>query len=261
MKKLLLAGVAAAGLMTAGAASAADLPARRMAPPPPMVQTYAPVPIFTWTGFYAGVQLGYGWNDNNNDAVFPTAFVRNNAGVLVPFNGTFDRGDSDGFLAGAHAGYNWQIGTFVLGVEGDIEGVFSDNNDDNFFGGGVVLRDRAGNPILFSLGPTSLDWQGSLRARAGVAFDRLLVYGTAGWAFGGVSGGFSNTFLFNSNDDTLSGWTAGVGLEYAFTNNLTTRLEYRFTSYDRAGDIFNNVSLGGEDFDFHTIRAGVTFKF
>jgi outer membrane immunogenic protein len=259
MKKLLLAGVAAAGLMTAGAASAADLPARRMAPPPPMVQSFAPVPVFTWTGFYVGAQLGYAWNDNNNDTFIPNAFVRNNAGVLVPFNGTLNRGDSDGFLAGAHAGYNFQIGAFVLGVEGDIEGVFNDNNDDNFFGG-VVLRDAAGNPILYSLSPTSLDWQGSLRARAGIALDRLLIYGTAGWAFGGVSGGFNNG-LFGNNDDTLSGWTAGAGIEYAITNNLTTRLEYRFTSYDREGDIFNNVSLGGADFDFHTIRAGLTFKF
>jgi outer membrane immunogenic protein len=261
MKKLLLAGAAVAGLLAAGAASAADLPSRRMAPAP-MAPAFAPLPVFTWTGFYIGANVGYAWNNNDNDSFVPNAFVRDNAGRLVPFTGTFDRGDSDGFLAGVHTGYNMQFGGFVLGVEGDIEGVFGDDDDDDFFGG-TVLRDVNGNPIAFSFGPNSLDWQGSIRARLGVAFDRLLVYGTGGWAFGGVSGGFRNGgILFDdNNDDTLTGWTLGAGVEYAFTNNLTTRLEYRYTNFDRDDDIFNNVSIGGKDFDFHTIRAGLTYKF
>src|SRR5215204_5703453 len=122
MKKLLLAGAAVAGLLAAGAASAADLPSRRMAPAP-MAPAFAPLPVFTWTGFYIGANVGYAWNNNDNDSFVPNAFVRDNAGRLVPFTGTFDRGDSDGFLAGVHTGYNMQFGGFVLGVEGDIEGV------------------------------------------------------------------------------------------------------------------------------------------
>jgi len=267
MKKLLLAGVAVAGLLAAGAASAADLPMRSMAPPPP-APTFSAVPVFTWTGFYVGAQLGYAWNNNDNDVALPNGvFVRRNPNLpptranLVPFTGGMDRGDSDGFLLGAHAGYNMQFGGFVLGVEGDIEGVFGGDDDDNDPFGGVALFDAAGNPIVYSFGPNGLDWQASLRARAGVAFDRMLVYATGGFAFGGVSGGFGNGGLFDNNDDTINGWTLGAGVEFAITNNLTTRLEYRYTNFDRDDDFFNNVSVGGQDFDFHTIRAGLSFKF
>jgi outer membrane immunogenic protein len=258
MKKLLLAGVAVAGLLAAGAASAADLPMRSMAPPPPPM--ISAVPVFTWTGFYVGAQLGYAWNNNENDFAIPGQVFVRNGNVLVPFNGGLDRGDGDGFLLGAHAGYNMQFGGFVLGLEGDIEGVFGDDDDDDPFGG-VVLLDAAGRPVLYSFGPHGLDWQASLRARAGFAFDRMLVYGTGGFAFGGVSGGFGNGGLFDNNDDTVTGWTLGAGVEFAITNNLTTRLEYRYTNFDREDDIFNNISVGGKDFDFHTIRAGLSFKF
>jgi outer membrane immunogenic protein len=111
--------LAATALATAGisAASAADLP-MRSAPPAPYI---AAVPVFTWTGFYVGAQVGYGWNANENDIVLPTGFVVESG----------DFGDSgDGFLAGVHAGYNYQIGSFVVGLEGDIEGVFGDDDDD-----------------------------------------------------------------------------------------------------------------------------------
>jgi outer membrane immunogenic protein len=257
MKKLLLAGVAAAGLTMAGAASAADLPVRTMAPPPMI----AAVPVFTWTGFYVGAQVGYGWADNGDDFV-PEAFVVGPANTLVPFTGAFSRGDSDGFLAGVHAGYNFQFGQFVVGLEGDVEGVFADDDDDDPFRG-VVLLDRNGQPIVYRFGAHGLDWAGSIRARAGFAFDRMLIYATGGWAFGGVSGGFGNRFDFfdDNGDDTIDGWTLGAGVEWAITNNLTTRLEYRFTSFDRDHDVFNNVNIGDDSFDFHTIRAGLSFKF
>src|SRR4051794_4783534 len=103
MKNLLLAGVAIAGLVAgASVASAADLPARQAPPPAPFV---AAIPIFTWTGFYVGAQVGYAWGDNNND-IPGGAFVAR-GGVLVPFDGGFG-GNNDSFLAGVHAGYNYQ---------------------------------------------------------------------------------------------------------------------------------------------------------
>jgi outer membrane immunogenic protein len=221
---------------------------------------YTPVPVFTWTGFYLGAQLGYGWADNENNDFLPEAFVFTPAGTLVPFTGGFNRGDSDGFLAGVHAGYNFQFGQFVLGVEGDVEGVFADDDDDDPFRG-VLLVDRNGQPIIYRFGDNGLDWAGSIRARAGVAFDRLLIYATGGWAFGGVSGGFGNDLFNDSGDDTIDGWTIGGGVEWAITNNLTTRLEYRFTSFDRDHDVFNNINIGDDSVDFHTIRAGLSFKF
>jgi outer membrane immunogenic protein len=238
MKKILLASVALFGF--AGAASAADLPVRA-APPAPII---AAAPIFTWTGFYVGAQIGYGWNANDNDIVLPTGFVVQSG----------DFGDSgDGFLAGVHAGYNYQIGSFVVGLEGDIEGVFGDDDDDLVIvgPGGVVFTN-------YGFAGNALDWQGSIRARAGFAFDRALIYATGGFAFAGVSDGFG---LVGDNDDTLTGWTLGAGIEYAFTNNLTTRLEYRYTNYDGGDNFFNNVALGSNDIEFHTIRAGLSYKF
>ena len=96
MKKILLASVALFGF--AGAASAADLPIRS-APPAPIV---AAAPIFTWTGFYVGVNAGYGWNDDADDVVF--------GATTIP--GVSD--DDGGFIGGAQVGYNYQIGSFVV---------------------------------------------------------------------------------------------------------------------------------------------------
>ena len=242
MKTRLLGLLAATTLATAGisAASAADLPSRYA--PPPII---AAVPVFTWTGFYLGAQVGYGWNANENDIVLPTGFVVQRG----------DFGDSgDGFLAGVHAGYNYQIGSFVIGVEGDVEGVFGDDDDGDV----VVIGPGGGVFTNYGLAGNALDWQGSIRARAGFAFDRALIYATGGFAFGGVSGSFG---LLDSGDDNLTGWTLGAGIEYAFTNNLTTRLEYRYTNFDGGNNVFNNVTLGSNDIEFHTVRAGLSYKF
>ncbi|MFL4996574.1 MAG: porin family protein, partial [Microvirga sp.] len=110
MKKILLASVALLGF--AGAASAADLPVRA-APPAPII---AAVPVFTWTGFYVGVNAGYGWNANDSITV---------GGVR------FDLDDEGGFVGGAQAGYNYQIGSFVVGLEGDIQ--YADFGGDDRF--------------------------------------------------------------------------------------------------------------------------------
>jgi outer membrane immunogenic protein len=254
MKKLLLAGVAAASLIAgATAASAADLPSRTMAPMAPMISA---VPVFTWTGFYIGAQVGYAWGDDEDD--FPAnAVVVGPGNTFVPFEGGFG-GDNDSFLAGVHAGYNYQIGSIVVGIEGDVEGLFGDDDDDDF--NGVVFNGTTGLPATYAFNGNTLDWQGSIRGRVGFAFDRALVYATGGFAFGGVSGGFSNGVL-NDGDDTITGWTLGAGLEYAFTNNLTTRVEYRYTSFEGNDSVFNGANFGGDELDFHAVRVGLSYKF
>jgi outer membrane immunogenic protein len=250
MKKLLLSSVALLGF-TAGA-MAADLPSRRA--PAPVV---AAVPVFTWTGFYVGAQVGYQFNDSEDDTFSDGRFRFTRNGSLLS---DFDEGEDDGFVAGAHAGYNFQFGSFVLGVEGDIEGVFGDDDDDDF--DGLVVTNVATNQaVLYSIGASTLDWQGSIRARAGFAFDRALVYATGGFAFGGLSGGFSNGLFDDDDDDTVTGYTLGAGVEYAFTNALTARLEYRYTSFDEINTRFGDVELDSDSFDFHTVRLGVSFKF
>jgi outer membrane immunogenic protein len=209
MKKILLSSVALLGLATG--ALAADLPSRRA--PAPII---AAVPVFTWTGFYVGVNAGYGWSNNDFDAV-----------------DLADEDDDGGFVGGAQVGYNYQIGSFVVGLEGDVqyadfgrEGVF------DFDGDGVFDDDF-----------NSSDWFGTVRARAGVAFDRALIYATGGFAFA----------------DDATGWTVGGGVEYAFTNNLSAKIEGLYVNLDgNDDDIFPGFD---NETDFGVVRAGLNFRF
>ena len=213
MKKILLSSVALFGF--AGAASAADLPSR-YAPPAPVV---AAAPIFTWTGFYVGVNAGYGWNDDADDVVF--------GATTIP--GVSD--DDGGFIGGAQVGYNYQIGSFVVGLEGDIQ--YADF-------GGVTYTFPTGTVTL-----DSEDWFGTVRARAGVAFDRALIYATGGFAF----------------TDNRSGWTLGGGLEYAFTNNLSAKIEGLYVNLDEDDFTFAGTNYSTGDSDFGVVRAGLNFRF
>jgi outer membrane immunogenic protein len=219
LKALLAALAVTTALGTA--AHAADLPAR-LAPPAPLV---AAVPVFTWTGFYIGVNAGYGWNTNNDDVVI---------------NGTtYEADDEGGFVGGGQVGYNYQIGSFVVGLETDIQ--YADIGGDNDFGG--ILDDD-----------DSESWFGTVRARAGYAFDRALIYATGGLAYGEVSNGFS------SSDDVSVGWTIGAGVEYAFTNNLTAKVEGLYVNLEQDDDDLPVVA-GQDETEFGVIRAGLNYKF
>ncbi|MCD6069852.1 MAG: hypothetical protein K0S42_368 [Microvirga sp.] len=195
MKKILLSSVALLGLATG--AVAADLPSRRA--PAPII---AAAPLFTWTGFYVGVNAGYGWSNDDFDAV-----------------DLADEDDDGGFVGGAQVGYNYQIGSFVVGLEGDIQ--YADFGADDDF--------------------DSSDWFGTVRARAGVAFDRALIYATGGFAFA----------------DDANGWTVGGGVEYAFTNNLSAKIEGLYVNLDNDDDF---PGFDGET-DFGVVRAGLNFRF
>jgi outer membrane immunogenic protein len=207
MKKILLSSVALLGLATG--AMAADLPSRRA--PAPIV---AAAPIFTWTGFYVGVNAGYGWSNDDFDAI-----------ALA------DDDDDGGFIGGAQVGYNYQIGSFVVGLEGDIQ--YADFGRDGAF-------DVDGDDIADGEFDNS-DWFGTVRARAGVAFGQALIYATGGFAFA----------------DDATGWTVGGGLEYAFTNNLSAKIEGLYVNLEGDDDIvgFDN------DADFGVVRAGLNFRF
>ena len=255
----LMAGTAVFAL--ASAAQAADLPAR-MAPPP-----VAAVPIFTWTGFYVGAQVGFAFSDNNDNNRFfgndtfvgPDGFT-----YAVDNNGFFNDDNDDGFTVGGHVGYNFQFGSFVAGVEGDIEWVDIGGNNNGF----SMTRVATGETFAFSRG-NDLDFIGSIRGRLGYAIDRTLLYVTGGVAFANFddnrdSFAFNSPFFDNGNDDTEWGWTIGVGAEYAFTNNLTARIEYRFTSFDRDNNnrFFVNTAFDRDNnADFHAVRLGLSYKF
>jgi outer membrane immunogenic protein len=263
----LLAGTAALALTTA-AAQAADLPAR-VAPPPPI----AAVPIFTWTGFYVGAQVGYAFSDSDDNNLFATTtgpFTVNGDVFEVVNTGLFDDEDEDGFTVGGHVGYNFQFGSVVVGAEGDIEwaDLGGDNNNNRTIT--ALNGPNAGTTFVLPNLANDIEFIGSLRLRLGFAWDRALIYATGGVAF--VSFDDNNAFGFNpppfffnnDNSDTEWGWTLGVGVEYAFTNNLTARLEYRYTSFDRNNDnnffvtpVFNR----DDSADFHAVRLGVAYKF
>jgi outer membrane immunogenic protein len=241
VKKLLLSSVALLGL--SAAAFAADLPSRRAAPAP-----YVAVPVFTWTGFYVGVNAGYGFADNNRNSY--------TLGTTV-----YDRDDSrDGFVGGGQIGYNYQIGQFVLGVEADLQYADLGGNNRNYVTG------TAGY-----FGNNGIDWFGTVRGRVGFAIDRMLVYGTGGFAYGGSDNdrGYYDgvTAYYSSRDNTRTGWVAGGGVEYAFTPNFTGRIEGLYVNLERDRDVFPTTlalpaytGRHNED-SFAVVRAGLNYKF
>lgn len=256
MKKLILSTVALAALCAS--ASAADLPRRAVAPVAPIVA----VPVFTWTGFYVGVQAGYAFGQDKT-----TLFVGG-----VPLNlgaiGVDTSYDTDGFVGGVHAGYNVQFGAFVAGVEGDLE--YANVK------GSRTLADALLAPGYSATASTEIGFQGSLRARLGFALDRAMIYATGGLAFANVEHNYGVTLPAGNvfgvpagsyserADETRWGYTLGAGVEYAFTSNLTARIEYRYTNLDSYNNVSTFLSPGDharQEPDFHAVRAGVSYKF
>lgn len=219
MKKYLLASVAALGILAAGAASAADLPSRKG---PVVAPVY--VPVFTWTGFYVGANAGYGWGNVNANGFTLT-----------------NTGDLDGFVGGGQVGYNYQIGQFVVGLEADFQGADM-SAGSNLFGASVKT-----------------EYFGTVRARAGVAFDRFLPYITGGWAYGNVKTSIPG-IAFSSDRSHTGGWALGAGLEYAFTNNIVAGVEYLYVDLGEK----SITTLAGSDkigTDFSVVRARLSYKF
>jgi outer membrane immunogenic protein len=164
--------------------------------------------------------------------------------------------DMDGFVGGLHAGYNWQSDSLVLGVEGDIEFADIDGDTD------IIHVDNDNEDE----GDASqeIDWLGSLRLRAGFAFDRALLYATGGLAVGGVKVEASLAEASDaSNKDTEWGWTVGGGLEYALTDDVSARIEYRYTDLGGTDLDMDHFAISQLEFEntFHAVRAGVSWHF
>ena len=278
MKRLLLASTVLAGLTAV--ASAADLP-RRAAPP-----VFVPVPVFTWTGFYAGINAGYGFGTGNDDnrttTVLATApaFLPGTVGG-VAFN---NRNTNEGFVGGGQIGYNYQFtpgSGVVVGIEADAQYVDFGNSRNRYTN--IV---GALNPDLTPVNPnglSGLDYFGTVRGRLGYAFDRTLVYGTGGFAYG--SGSADRSFGgFAGNDSFRTGWTVGGGMEYALpvdsflnffrSSAVTLKVEGLYVNLDRntrnqgafvinaANNfpvVYNNI--GRRDDEFAVVRAGLNYKF
>jgi outer membrane immunogenic protein len=284
MKKVLLSTVAFAGL-TVGAL-AADLPSRR-APAP-----YVAVPVFTWTGLYVGVNAGYGFSDSDKNFGYSSGLFANGTGFgtgvtpVTPFGtsvfGGNNNNNRDGFVGGGQLGYNYQIGSFVIGVEGDIQYTDFGKRGSGNFGTAVPNANiGAGSPnIAFLNTSNKSDYFGTVRGRVGYAFDRALVYGTGGVAFRDTGNGRDYTFGFpgfqrNKAEDT--GYAVGGGVEYAFTPNLTGKIEGLYVNFSDSakGNTYGGnlvgvtnagrpvITIGStkRDDDFVVVRAGLNYKF
>jgi outer membrane immunogenic protein len=202
---------------------------------------------YNWSGFYAGVQIGY--TAGNVDT------IDRNAGGAIAVQAT---PDFDAFMGGLYAGYNRQTsGNFVFGVDGDINWVSGDS-------GFETGLDGTGLPTPPNQHRAEVDWDASARVRAGFAMDRLMPYVAGGVAFAG--GKFTFDHL---NDDafvnkTMVGWTIGAGVEYAATNSMILRAEYRYTDFGSVSA--NNFPLYPTekqtiDMNTHSFRIGLARKF
>lgn len=212
-------------------------------------------PHFDWAGPYIGVHGG--WGMAHVDGVFDVSELEegNPDGSETTF---VDDMDPDGWLGGFHAGYNFQQGSFVLGPEIDIS--FADINGD--------AADEEGNDVV----EANINWLASLRLRAGVAFDRVLVYGTGGLAYANgdfeVIDDLGDVGDENSGSAGIDAWggVLGGGLEFAVTNNVALRIEglhYFFDEESDTSDLTDDsdpgdfVSLDGVT----VVRAGLSLGF
>ena len=269
---MMRAAAAAMTVATAVAAQAADLPTRKEAPPPVFVP-----PPFTWTGFYVGVNAGGVWSSGGN--VSTTAFFNGFPVLTTSFPNTNFGSSQSGFIGGGQAGYNWQSGAFVLGVETDFDGT-SLSRSRSVIGPTFIDPIRRLNDFWTANGSVSLDWLGSTRARVGYAWDRLMVYGTGGVAYGGASTHLNvfdavDGFAFSTGGGSSSrtGWTVGGGVEYAFTNNIVLGAEYLYYNLgSRHFSFVPNVAASNEfgaaifsqtkiNFDGSVARARLSYKF
>ncbi len=205
-------------------AQAADIPR-----PVPYKAVSPVVAYYNWTGFYVGLNGGYGWGSSDWSLV-PAATNK-----------------PKGWLAGGTLGYNYQTGSIVWGLEGDFD--WSDVK-------GTAACDVA------SVCTTKNDWLATFRGRVGYAFDRWLPYITGGGAYGKVNATIEVPAfgLLASSSHNQLGWTIGAGLEYAFMGNWSAKIEYLYVdlgSFDTGpAPIVNNVS-----FKENIVRAGLNYKF
>src|SRR5262245_51695990 len=236
----------------AGAAAAADLPMKA----PPAVSP----PVFNWTGFYLGAHAGWGWGDTDS-----TILEANNN--LFP-QGSVNTQEFDGVIAGGQIGYNYQMGQWVLGVEGDMS--WSDLHGSNRHEG-ILLANR------HTVTDVNVNWIATVTGRLGFVAGPALFYAKGGAAFADFES-TTNSFVTStgvvnqtlSGSETRTGWVVGGGIEYAFGNNWSIKGEYNFLDFGtervtRSGTNFatNTPVTAFRDNDTHIqlVKFGINYRF
>ena len=212
-------------------ASAADLP-RPVYKAAPYL---SPDPVFSWTGFYIGVHGGYGWSKISGDGTFGPASAT-----------------AKGFLGGGQLGYNYQMGSFVIGAEVDAAWA-NVKYEEPFLAGSITFKN---------------DYFVTAAARLGYAFDRYLVYGKVGGAWTrdkwDATDGIGGTATARSN---RSGWMLGAGVEYAFMSNWSVKAEYNYLMFRAVTPTFTTTGglgvAGTADvkLNTHIAKLGLNYRF
>ena len=247
-------------LLAASAAQAADVVAN---------QEPAPVfaaPTFSWSGFYAGGQIGGSWGDGSFEREVQAANEEPPPGVYVDtkISDVKKKSIDDGnFIGGIYAGYDWQFtNNIVAGFDADF--AWLDNtaksNEDVPFGESRI--DGYRNKV-------EQDWLASVRARLGYAHDRFLPYIAGGVAFTDIEYkrryyGDITDIRFDersSSSKTLTGYTLGAGLDYAMTDHIILRAEYRYTDFGDKDFVIDEFYVRNVETKSHDVRFGVAYKF
>jgi outer membrane immunogenic protein len=264
MKRNTVGGLVVSALLITvplSVANAADMPLK--APPP------QPAPVYSWTGFYFGGNVGYG--SDNRDVSFNGDPLDFGFGIATGLIAGRLSPSATGALGGIQAGYNYQIGSGLIGVEADYD--FSDiRGSDTFNSSAGPFQNMAQRKI------TSL---GTLRARAGfLPWNPLLLYVTGGLAYGNTKLSITETFLGNclagagcetaSSSGTAAGWTVGGGAEWMFTPKWSLKAEYLYVDLGNRSATLSapvpillpgNFYTGSTSFRENIVRGGINYHF
>jgi outer membrane immunogenic protein len=285
MRKSFISVFAGAGfsLAASGLGLAADMVVK--APPPP------PAPVYSWTGFYVGGNIGYSWGKASGDLNDPAiAFFSGLGSLPTSFSESLK---PKGGIGGGQFGYNYQINpTWVVGLEADLQASNEHaSNSQSASTSGVFIGPGITGLTSSAVGTTfdaRISWFGTARARAGVLITpTTLLYGTGGLAFGGVkvsgsgganisltaciagigcipTGSASGAFAFNQSK-TNTGWTLGGGVEGALAGNWTWKAEYLYLNLGSesgsAADNFGGIASWSAKFTDNIVRVGLNYKF
>jgi outer membrane immunogenic protein len=261
MKRMLM-GIAAAASLLATSAFAADLAPYTKAAP-----VYV-APVYNWTGFYLGGNVGYSWGRSSD-----TATLANGAGAILFTD--IARHNMDGVVGGGQIGYNWQTSNWLWGLEADFQG--SGQRGDHLFTCPIgvctpgALLPGAAVPVALN---QKLEWFGTVRGRVGVAVVPTVVfYATGGFAYGDVKNTATVAGLGTASSDNVQvGWTVGGGVEAALGDSAwTAKLEYLYMDIGRANGIFSTTTgaLGGgtlvatynSRITDNIVRVGLNYRF
>jgi outer membrane immunogenic protein len=179
----------------------------------------------TWTGFYAGLNAGYGWANTS-------------------LTGVTGSSNLNGFVGGGQIGYNWQISSLVLGLEGDFQGTGQRNSASAL---GITVEQK-------------LPWFATARGRIGYAFGPWMLYATGGAAWVNYKLSASGFGVTVSDDATKAAWTIGGGVEWMFTQNWSVKAEYLYLDTGTTTVTLFGVPISGRAKD-SVARLGVNYHF